>query len=94
MNCQISAKLGTGVDKVLQAIVEKLPSPTVDRNGTLRALLFDSSFDKYRGVLSLLFIKDGALAVGDNITSYHTKKQYEVKTLSVLRPDEVQVNKL
>lgn len=86
--------MGTGVDKVLQAIVERLPSPTVNRNGQFRALLFDSSYDKFRGVLSLLFIKDGTLAVGDHIVSHYTNKEYEVRTLSLLRPNEVPVKKL
>lgn len=91
---QISAKLGTGVDNVLEAIVERLPPPVADRSTKLRALLFDSSFDKYRGALSLIYIKDGQLTVGQAIQSYHTKKEYEVKTLSLLRPDELPVNKL
>ncbi|XP_050308215.1 translation factor GUF1 homolog, mitochondrial [Anthonomus grandis grandis] len=91
---KISAKLGTGIDKVLEAIVTKLPSPTVNRDGNFRALLFDSSYDKYRGVLSLVFIKDGMIKVGDHIQSVYTRKSYEVKTLSVLRPQEIPVEKL
>ncbi|KAJ8942366.1 hypothetical protein NQ318_000346 [Aromia moschata] len=91
---RISAKLGTGIEKVLEAIVTRLPSPVVDRNAKFRALLFDSSYDKYRGVLSLVYIRDGSICVGDSITSCHTKKNYEVKTLSLLRPEEVGVNKL
>nr|CAI5845853.1 unnamed protein product [Callosobruchus analis] len=91
---KISAKKGIGIDKVLEAIVKKLPSPPVDRNAKFRALLFDSSHDKYRGALSLIFVKDGSISVGDNICSAHTKKQYEVKSISLLRPDEVPVNKL
>ncbi|XP_066146545.1 translation factor GUF1 homolog, mitochondrial [Euwallacea fornicatus] len=91
---RISAKLGKGIDSVLEAIVTRLPSPKVDRNGAFRALLFDSSFDKYRGILSLIFVKDGVLKVGDNIQSCHTKREYEVKTLSLLRPQEVEVDTL
>lgn len=91
---QISAKLGTGVDKVLEAIVERLPAPVVDRSAKFRALLFDSSYDKFRGALSLIYVNDGQLSVGQAIQSSYTKKEYEIKTLSVLRPDELPVNKL
>lgn len=91
---QISAKHGTGVDKVLEAIVERLPSPLADRDGIFRALLFDSSFDKYRGALSLIYIKEGKIGIGDSIRSCYTKKVYEVKTLSILRPDESPVKEL
>ncbi|VEN62791.1 unnamed protein product [Callosobruchus maculatus] len=91
---KISAKKGIGIDKVLEAIVKTLPSPPVDRNAKFRALLFDSSHDKYRGALSLIFVKDGTISLGDNICSAHTKKEYEVKSLSLLRPDEVPVKKL
>lgn len=91
---QISAKLGIGIEEVLNAIVDKIPSPPVDRNAKFRALLFDSSYDKYRGVLSLMYIKDGSISIGDVISTYHVKKDYEVKSLSLLRPHEVSVNKL
>ncbi|XP_018573729.1 translation factor GUF1 homolog, mitochondrial [Anoplophora glabripennis] len=91
---KISAKLGIGIEAVLNAIVDRIPSPPVDRNAKFRALLFDSSYDKYRGALSLIYIKDGSISVGDMISTYHVKKDYEVKSLSVLRPHEVSVNKL
>lgn len=79
---------------MLNAIVERLPAPTVERSGNLRALLFDSSYDKYRGVLSLVYVKDGIITVGDSIMSCYTNKEYEVKTLSILRPEESSVSKL
>lgn len=91
---QISAKLGTGIDQVLEAIVTRLPSPPVDRSAKFRALLFDSAYDKYRGALSLIYVKDGSISVGNQICSVHTKKQYDVKSLSLLRPEEVPVQKL
>ncbi|CAH1965713.1 unnamed protein product [Acanthoscelides obtectus] len=91
---KISAKKGIGIDEVLQAVVERLPFPSVDRNAKFRALLFDSSYDKYRGALSLIFVKDGSISVGDNICSVSNKKEYEVRTLAMLRPDEVPVKKL
>ncbi|KAJ8981318.1 hypothetical protein NQ317_015451 [Molorchus minor] len=91
---KVSAKLGTGIKEILQAIITRIPSPQVDRSTAFRALLFDSSYDRYRGVLSLIYVKYGEVCVGDSIKSYHTKNDYEIKTLSVLRPDEVPVNKL
>lgn len=86
--------MGTGIDTVLEAIVTRLPSPKVDRSAPFRGLLFDCSYDKYRGALSMVFINDGSLMIGDHIQSCYTGKEYEVKTLSVLRPQEQNVNKL
>lgn len=86
--------MGTGIDAVLEAIVTRLPYPKVDRSAPFRALLFDCSYDKYRGALSMVFINDGSLMIGDHIQSCYTGKEYEVKTLSVLRPQEQNVNKL
>lgn len=91
---KVSAKLGIGIDSVLEAIVTKLPPPTVNRNSSFRALIFDSSYDKYRGALSLIFVQDGSLSIGDTIQSCHTKKEYEIKSLGMLRPQEESVKKL
>lgn len=91
---KVSAKLGIGIDEVFEAIIKRLPFPKVNRSGPLKALLFDSWYHRYRGVLCLIFVKEGCVTVGDNITFCHTKKEYEVKTLSVLRPGEENVNQL
>jgi translation factor GUF1, mitochondrial len=91
---KISAKMGTGVETVLAKIVERIPAPTVDRSGKFRGLLFDSWYDKYRGALNLVYVKDGEVKVGQEICSHHTKKPYEVRTLSVMRPHEHKVQKL
>ncbi|KAK4887221.1 hypothetical protein RN001_003492 [Aquatica leii] len=91
---KISAKLGLGINEVLQAIVTRLPPPPADRNLPFKALLFDSWYDRYRGVLSLIYIQDGQINVGDNISYHHTKKNYEVKTLSILRPQEESLSNL
>lgn len=85
---QISAKLGTGVHDVLKAIVERIPPPPVNREAPFRALLFDSWHDRYRGAIALVYVKDGIVKVGDEITSAHTKKNYEVRSLGLLRPHE------
>ncbi|XP_022902526.2 translation factor GUF1 homolog, mitochondrial [Onthophagus taurus] len=91
---KVSAKLGTGITEVFEAIIERLPPPEADRNGKFRALLFDSWYDKYRGVLCLIYIKDGSISIGDYISSCHTEKDYEIRGISVLRPQEVEVNRL
>lgn len=91
---RISAKVGTNCDEVLKAIVERLPPPDVFRDKPLRALIFDNWFDRYKGAVSLVFVKEGTLSVGDQITSVHTKKNYEVREVNLLRPEEEQIHKL
>ncbi|CAG9840003.1 unnamed protein product [Diabrotica balteata] len=91
---KISAKLGLGIDDVLQRIITKVPCPNVNRSSPLRALLFDCDYDRYRGALNLVYLQDGCISVGDSIATFYNKKEYEVKSLSVLRPDEVPVQKL
>lgn len=86
--------MGIGIENVFEAIITRLPSPNVNRESKFRGLLFDSWYDKYRGVLCLIYVHDGEIVVGNNIASCHTKKCYEVKTLSILRPQEENVNKL
>lgn len=91
---RVSAKLGTGIKELLDAIVSRIPAPEVNRDGEFRALLFDSWFDRHRGALNLIYVKDGSVNVGDEIQSYATEKMYVVRTLSILRPHELNVNKL
>ena len=80
----ISAKNGTGVDKVLESIVERIPSPKGDVNAPLRALIFDSFFDSYRGVIVLLRIFDGILKEKDKVLFMSTDKHYDVEECGVL----------
>lgn len=91
---RISAKVGTGVEDVLKAVVERIPSPNAVREGDFRGFLFDSFFDRYRGVLNLISVRNGEIKVGDEVTFVHTKKTYEVRTLAVLRPAETSVKRL
>ena len=86
--------MGTNVESVLKSIVEDLPHPEANREGKFRAHLFDSNFDKYRGALNLIFVKDGEINVGQEVTSQQTGKTYTVKSLSIMTPVEVQVKKL
>lgn len=83
---KISAKLGTGIDKVLDTVVERIPAPVVSRDKQFRALIFDSWYDKHKGAISLIYVKDGAVSIGDHISSLHMKKSYEVRNISLLRP--------
>lgn len=91
---KISAKVGTGVEDLLRAIVQRIPQPNAERGGDFRALLFDSFHDRYRGVLNLICLRNGEIRMGDNIKFVHTNKSYEVRSLSVLRPVEQQVEVL
>lgn len=91
---RVSAKLGTGIKDLLDAIVMRIPAPQVNRDTVFRALLFDSWFDRHRGALNLIYVKDGAVYVGDEIVSCATEKSYVIRSLSILRPHEVAVNQL
>ncbi|XP_058815153.1 translation factor GUF1 homolog, mitochondrial [Topomyia yanbarensis] len=91
---RISAKLGTGCEAVLREIVRRLPAPDARRDENFRALIFDSWFDRYRGALNLVYVKDGNISIGQEIVSCHTGKTYEVRSLALLRPGEEQVNRL
>lgn len=88
----MSAKLGIGVSEVLDRVVESIPPPQVDRDSPFRALLFDSWFDRYRGALNLMYLLNGKLQVGEEIQSLTTNKIYPVKSISILSPNEKEVD--
>ncbi len=90
----ISARSGLNVDQVLEQIVEKIPCPTGDPNAPLQALVFDSFYDPYRGVIALVRIREGELKVGDKIRFMETGAEYEVLEAGIRNPKEVKVNKL
>lgn len=83
---KISAKLGIGIDQVLSAVIERIPPPVVSRDEPFRALIFDSWYDKHKGTISLIYVKDGALSVGEHVNFVHAKKVHEIKGISLLRP--------
>ncbi len=92
---QISAKTGLNVESVLQSVIECIPPPThCDRSKPFRALLFDSWYDRYRGVIALIAVIDGQITAGDELTSKLTGKSYQVKHVGVLRPNEIPVPSL
>ncbi len=82
----ISAKNGIGIDDVLEAIITKLPPPKADTNKPLRALIFDSYYDNYRGAISMVRIVDGIVKLGDEIKMMATGKTFEVVELGYYKP--------
>ncbi|MBT3455741.1 elongation factor 4 [bacterium] len=89
-----SAKTGKGIDATLQGIVQRIPHPKSNTDKTLKALLFDSWYDDYKGVICLISIKDGSLKKGDLITLMHTDKTYEVLEIGLMFPDQTPVDAL
>lgn len=86
---EISAKSGLNVDKVLEEIVEKLPAPSGDVNAPLQALVFDSFYDSYRGIIAFVSVKNGVLKPKDKIRFMATGAEYEVIEVGVRTPKEV-----
>jgi GTP-binding protein LepA len=83
---RVSAKSGFGVDALLDAIVERLPPPEGDRDGALRALVFDSYYDTYRGVVSLIRVVDGVIETGDRIRLMANGDDLDADEIGVRRP--------
>ncbi|KAF9447669.1 translation factor GUF1, mitochondrial [Macrolepiota fuliginosa MF-IS2] len=90
----ISAKTGLGVEAVLQAIIKRVPPPEGSEHEPLKAFMFDSLYDKYRGVISLINLQHGVLKKGDKIVSCHTRKKYEITEIGIMHPEETQVQAL
>ena len=86
---EISAKSGLNVDKVLEEIVDKLPAPSGDANAPLQALVFDSFYDSYRGIIAFVSVKNGVLKPKDKIRFMATGAEYEVIEVGVRTPKEV-----
>ena len=90
----ISAKEGIGVDELLDAIVTKLPAPKGDENKPLKALIFDSFYDNYRGAISMVRIFDGRVKAHDKIKMFSTGKEYEVVEVGVFSPKMIPTESL
>ncbi len=90
----VSAKEGTGIDEVLEAIVAHIPPPADTSNKPLRALVFDSAYDQYLGTLCFIKIMDGCLKTGDTIQFMASGKKFEVVETGFLNPNRVQVQEL
>jgi len=83
---RVSAKTGTGVDAVLDAIVERIPAPVGDADGPPRALIFDSSYDQYRGVVAFVRVVDGTFATGDRLSAMALDTRFEAEELGFFSP--------
>jgi GTP-binding protein LepA len=90
----VSAKTGQGVDQVLEAIVHRLPPPTGDPDAPLQALIFDSWFDAYRGVIVLVRVMQGTMRKGQRIRLMSNGKSFEVDSMGVLMPKPVEIGQL
>ena len=90
----VSAKTGQGVDQVLEAIVHRLPAPEGNPEAPLKALIFDSWYDSYQGVVILFRVMDGRARVGDTVRLMSTGKEYEVLRLGVFSPEAKDVPQL
>ncbi len=83
---RVSAKTGLNVEQVLEEIVEKIPAPTGDVSAPLQALIFDSYYDSYKGVIVYVRIKEGSVKVGDRIKMMATNAQFDVVEVGVMHP--------
>ena len=90
----ISAKTGEGVPELLRAIIERIPAPTGDPDDPLRALIFDSHYDQYRGVISSIRIKDGTLRSDAKIRMMQAGVNHEIEEIGVRTPDMIPVEQL
>ena len=83
----VSAKEGIGIDDVLESVVQYFPAPQGDENAPLKALIFDSYYDNYKGVILFVRIKDGRIKAGDRIKTFRSDKIYDVVETGVFSPN-------
>ncbi len=89
-----SAKTGEGVREILEAVVKRIPPPVTDDSGFLRALIFDSWYDSYRGAVCMIRVKDGTVRKGDKIRLMATGAEHEVIELGVYNPFQKELDEL
>ena len=90
----VSAKSGIGIESILEAVVDRIPAPDGDVDEPLKAMIFDSLYDPYRGVVSYVRIKEGSVKVGDKIKMMATGKEFEVNEVGVFNPKPEKLDKL
>ena len=91
---EVSAKTGLNIHNLLETIVHKIPSPSGDINKPLKALIFDSYYDSYRGVIILVRIVDGSVKPGDKIYLMQAQKEYLVTEVGIRTPNEIKTKEL
>jgi GTP-binding protein LepA len=91
---RISAKTGEGVEELLQELVDKVPPPSGEANAPLRALIFDSYYDAYRGVICYIRVVDGTIEAGQKIRFLATGENHEADEIGVLRPTALEKDRL
>lgn len=91
---EVSAKTGYHIHELLEAIVKTFSAPKGDENKPLKALIFDSYYDSYRGVIIMVRIKDGTVKVGDKIRLMQANKEYQVIELGIRTPEEQKTDSL
>ncbi len=84
-----SGKTGQGVEEILQAVVERIPHPTGDEEAPLQALIFDSVFNSFRGIIAYFKIENGVIRKGDKVKFFNTGKEYDADEIGVLKMDMV-----
>lgn len=82
-----SGKTGEGIDDILRAVIERIPAPVGDPEAPLQALIFDSVFNSYRGIIAYFKIVNGSIKAGDNVVFVNTGKQYKADEIGVLKMD-------
>ena len=91
---EVSAKTGLHVHELLEAIVKTIPAPNGEEDGPLSALIFDSFYDPYRGVVIMVRIKDGSVKVGDHIKLMQSGRDYLVTEVGIRTPNEIKLKEL
>ena len=89
-----SGKTGEGIEDILEAIVDKIPAPSGDPGAPLQALIFDSVYNSFRGVIAYFRIFNGTIKKGDKVRFYHTEKEYNADEIGILQMEQIPKNEL
>lgn len=84
-----SGKTGLGVDKILEAVIKRIPSPSGDENAPLQAMIFDSVFNPFRGIIAYFRVKNGVIRKGDKVRFFNTGRDYNADEVGILKMDLV-----
>ncbi len=90
----VSAKIGTGIEPLINAIITRIPPPNVDDNSPLRALIFDSTFDSFRGAIPYVRVFEGSVQTGDYIRLFNSNMTYEVSEVGVFKMHRLKTDRL